>query len=407
MAPRVLLTDTSRWGRSARIGIELANAGCHVSGVCLARRHPLLKTSVVHEVLPYSALRPLNSLAAAIEATKPEIIIPCDDRAVQHLHQLHAQARMSGATGEGMATLIERSLGSPESYPIVSARYSVLEIAREEGLRVPETQPIHTVDDLKWWGAEHALPWVLKADRTWAGGGVRIARTLEQAERFLTRIPRFFGTALAIKRLIVNRDPFWLLPSWSRWRPEIIVQSHITGRPANCAVVCWEGKVLAGIAAEVVSTEEPTGPATVVRIVDNPEMMFAAERMARRLRLSGLFGLDFMIEDGIGASHLIEMNPRCTPLCHLRLGEGRDMIGALWAQLSGQPLRVAPCVTQNNTIAYFPQAWHSNSEFLQTSFQDVPHDEPDLVRELLQSWPNDTLLVRASNQLRTYFAGKG
>jgi hypothetical protein len=396
----VLLTATTRWGRSARIAIELSNAGCCVSALCLTGRHPLLKTRAVHEVFPYSALRPLDSLAAAIEATAPQIIIPCDDRAVQHLHQLHTLARKSGAAGDSMATLIESSLGRPQSYPIVSARYSLLEIAREEGLSVPEMQSIHTVDDLRRWGAEHPFPWVLKADRTWGGGGVKIARTPRQAERFLKEIRRFFGPALALKRLIVNRDPFWLLPSWSRSMPGIIVQSHIAGRPANCAVACWEGRVLAGISAEVVSSDEPTGPAAVVRIVDNPEMMLCAEKIARRLGLSGFFGLDFMIEEGSGISYLIEMNPRCTPLCHLRLGEGRDMIGALGERLSGQPPQVTPCVTQNDLIAYFPEAWHCNTDVLATSFRDVPHGEPDLIKELLHS---STLFARAAKQLGGYF----
>ena len=162
--------------------------------------------------------------------------------------------------------------------------------------------------------------------------------------------------------------------------------------------------MLAGIAAEVVSSDKPTGPASVVRIVDNPEMMLCAERIAQRLGLSGFFGLDFIIEEGSGASHLIEMNPRCTPLCHLRLGKGRDMIGALCAQLSGQPASVASCVTENDTIAYFPEAWRSKDDILESSFRDVPHGEPDLIKELLQSSPDGTLFARAAKQLRGYFS---
>jgi hypothetical protein len=404
----VLLTDTTRWGRSARIAIELSKAGCRVSAVCLARRHPLLKTRVVHEVFPYNAIRPLDSLTAAIDAAQPQIIIPCDDRAVLHLHQLHSEARLAGPAGDKLADLIERSLGAPQSYPIVSVRYNLLEIAREEGLRVPATQSVHTLDDLGTWSAEHPLPWVLKADRTWGGGGVKVVRSPRQAKRFFKAIPWFFGTALAVKRLIVNRDPFWLVPSWSSRMPGVIVQSHVKGRPANCAVVCWDGRVLAGIAAEVVSSDKPTGPASVVRIVDNPEMMRCAERIARRLGLSGFFGLDFIVEEGSGeegsgACHLIEMNPRCTPLCHLRLGKGRDMIGALCSKLSGEPAQVTPCVTQNDTIAYFPEAWNADNGALQTSFRDVPHGEPDLIKELLQSSPGGTLFSRAAKQLRSYF----
>jgi hypothetical protein len=126
--------------------------------------------------------------------------------------------------------------------------------------------------------------------------------------------------------------------------------------------------------------------------------MFAAERVAARLGLSGFFGLDFMIEAGTGTSYLIEMNPRTTPLCHLRMGKRRDMAGALWAQLSGQPFQEAPPMTQNKIIAYFPDA--CNSELLQSCFQDIPQGEPELVQELLRPWPNSTMLFRLFSRLK-------
>jgi hypothetical protein len=100
-----------------------------------------------------------------------------------------------------------------------------------------------------------------------------------------------------LKRVFIYRDPFSIKPWWNRSPQEITVQSFVQGRPANCAVTCWEGKVLAGIAVEVVASVAEVGPATVVRAVDGPEMIAAAERIARRLNLSGFFGLDFMIDE--------------------------------------------------------------------------------------------------------------
>ncbi len=399
MVPSILLTDTNRWACPARMAIGLSKAGCKVSAVCPAFGHPLRKTSVIVQTFPYSGFRPLESLEAAIEESHPDIIIPCDDRGVQHLHELYARARMRGASGACLVALMERSLGSPESFPIVTSRYDLLRIAREEGLRLPSTSRITSVEALEAWHAEHGFPCVLKADGTFGGRGVRIAYAPKQAGQFFLEITRMFGGKRAVKRLVVNRDAFWLLPWWNRFTPAIIAQSYVQGRPANCAVVCWEGKVLAGFGVEAVSAEGATGPATVVRVVNNPDMMIAAERIARRLRLSGFFGLDFMIEDGTGATYLIEMNPRCTPLCHLQLGKGRDMVEALRAQLSDQPLRETLPVTQNDLIAYFPQAWNVKSEYLQASFQDIPQGEPDLVQELLRPWPERTLFFRAGDRL--------
>ncbi len=397
---RVLLTGTNRWPAPARLAIGLAKAGCEVTAVCPTPAHPLLKTRVVRQAFPYSGLRPLDSLTAAIEATEPQIIIPCDDRGVRHLHDLYVRACSQGESGIQIAALIEQSLGSPESYPVVSSRYQLLRVAREAGILVPRTSQISAIDDFESWSVQEALPWVLKADGTWGGGGVRFADTREQANKFFVELSQPPRAGEVIKRLIMNRDRFRLWNWWDRSRPAITVQSHIQGRPANCAVVCWEGRVLAGIGVEVVSSQGLQGPAIVVRTVESPDMMLAAERIARRLRLSGFFGLDFMIEDGTNATYLIEMNPRCTPLCHLRLGKGRDMVGALQAQLAGQSFRDTPAITHNDMIAYFPQAWTSQSRFLPSSFQDVPHEEPDLIQALLHPWSERSLVGRAVDSLR-------
>jgi hypothetical protein len=392
--PRVLLTDTNRWALSARLAIALSQVGCQVSAACAMPGHALLKTRAVRRTFPYSGLRPLESLTAAIEAVKPEIVIPCCDRSVGHLHELYAIAKIQGAIGSKMAALIERSLGSPMSHPAVSSRYDLLALAREEGVRVPSTRRVNTPAELEDWQEREAFPWVLKADGTWGGGGVKIVRSRDEIQESLSQLARMFGFGRVIKRLLVNRDPFWLRPWWNRCQHAVIAQSYIEGRPANCAVTCWKGRILAGIAVEVVSSEGLTGPARVVRVVDNPEMMFAAERVAARLGLSGFFGLDFMIEAGGGAAYLIEMNPRSTPLCHLRLGRRRDMACALWAQLVGRPVPETPSMTQNDTIAYFPQAWNNKSQMLESSFQDIPQGEPELIQELVRPWPDRTLLFR-------------
>jgi hypothetical protein len=225
----------------------------------------------------------------------------------------------------------------------------------------------------------------------------------EQAEAAYRDLSKALPTARFLKRLVVDRDPYWVQTWWRRIKPPIVAQAFIKGRPANMIASCWRGELLDTISAEVVQAQGATGSATVVRIVDSPEMLLAARTIARRLELSGFFGLDFMIEDQTEGYYLIEMNPRCTPLSHLALGMGRDPLAALAARLSGAAPSARQPITRDDLIAYFPQAWHwdPNSEFLKTSFCDVPHSEPELVKDLLQiPWPDRSLLARLSNRLR-------
>ncbi|MFZ0743844.1 MAG: ATP-grasp domain-containing protein [Terracidiphilus sp.] len=391
---KVLLTDTNRWDLAARLAIGLAEAGCDVSAICPGRGHALLKARAVKRTFRYSAFRPVESLEAAIEAVDPDIIVPSCDRSVEHLHELYALAKSRGAAGDRMVALIERSLGSPASYSTVSSRNDLLAIAREEGVRVPSTRRICSLENLDSWRAQEQLPWVIKADGTWGGVGVRVIKSADQLERACAELAQMSRFTRAVKRLIVNRDPFLLRSWWNRLERALVVQSYIHGRPANCTVFSWKGRVLALIGVKVVRSDGATGPASIVRIVNDAEMKLAAEKIAFRLGLSGFFGLDFMIEDESDAAYLIEMNPRLAPPCYLRLGKGRDLVGALWAQLAGQPIPDHPAVTQNEMIAYLPQALKGNDDILAECFQDLPQNEPEFIQELLHPFPDRTILFR-------------
>jgi hypothetical protein len=329
----------------------------------------------------------LISFSRAIEITQPDFIISGDDLATQHLHRLYDRQLESGNGDSRICALIEHSLGKPESFPIVSARAAFLNSAHEEGLRVPATQVISNIDDLRKWVARTGLPTVLKADGTSGGDGVRIAHTLAEAEAHFRELHAPPLVARAAKRALVDHDKTLVWPSILRRRPVVNAQAFVAGHEATSTIVCWQGTVLASLHFEVVNKASSKGHATVVRLIENTEMSAAVEGMARRLGLSGLYGFDFMLESHTGNASLIEINPRGTQVGHLAFGAGRDIPAALYAALSGKAVQPAPKVTEKDTIALFPQEWIRDPEspFLRSAYHDIPWEEPELIRDCVSN----------------------
>jgi hypothetical protein len=229
----------------------------------------------------------------------------------------------------------------------------------------------------------------MKADGTSGGVGVRLVNTTEEAEAAIDALSSPPGVLRTVKRALVDRDMRLLFPFLQRSRPVVSVQRVIEGSEANCAVSCWQGRVLGCLNVEVVKRAEEYGPATVIRLIDNREMLAAAEKLARRFHLSGLFGLDFILEAATGKAYLLEMNPRATQTCHLEVGSGRNLIHLLAYEISGGPPPPSPAanVSFPDTIALFPAEWKRDpaSRYIASGFHDVPWEEPGLIRYCLKS----------------------
>ncbi len=408
MAPRVLITDTNRWPAGPRLAIGLAELGCEVVGLCPFPGHPFTKTSVVRNILRYDGRHPVASLRGAINSTRPDVILPLCDRGVQHMQQLYALSRRPTGEDAGIADLIERSLGSPASFEVVSRRYRLLQAARSEGILVPTMARVGRCDALDALFDQISLPWIIKADGTSGGRGIRIVRTRDEARRVVSELSKPFDCIELAKRLLLNQDRDWILADWKRVCRDLLVQVYIEGRPANCAVACWGGEVLAGSSFEVIAAQGSKGPASMVRVIENQTMMDAARKIVRRLGLSGFLGFDFMIENGTRAAYLIEMNPRCTTPVPISLGEGRDLIAALCSRLAAQPVSDRSPATTKDLITYFPKNWGvadgSNVLITEDTYYDVPQGEPALVQDLLCPWIPRSPLGRLLDALRKRLA---
>lgn len=388
MRPKVLLATTCRWFAVARLAMSLKKAGFLVEVVC-PKDHPVSKISSVLRIHRYRALFPIASMKAAISAAEPAVVIPCDDLARVYLHTLYRRERRKSGSAGSIATLLERSLGDPASYPTVVARSGMITLAEAEGIRVPATAIVRDQEEMRSWLHEHGLPAAIKTDGTSGGVGVTLVYTLDEANRAFAALHAPPLLARTAKRALIDQDLNLILPFLARRRPLVNVQSLIRGHDATSSVACWQGKVIASIGFDVVHTWKPKGPASVVKLNENPEMIAAAEKIVSRLKLSGLYGFDFMIEEETGHPYLIEMNPRATQTAHLPLGSGRDLPAALWTAISGELAQETESVTRNNVIALFPHEWQRNpaSSFLLTAHHDVPWEEPELVRECIESPP--------------------
>jgi len=380
---RILLATTQRAG-AARVAMAFARAGCHVEALCW-HRDLLAHTRAVRRLHRYNPVRPLAALSRAIAAAAPDLVVPCDDRAVVHLQAL--QARLVAAGAHDRAAVIARSIGDPAAAErATEGRAAFAARARDAGVRAPLTLAVGDLAGLRAAIGEVGLPAMLKVDGTWGGAGIARADTLAEAERLFLALSVGPGAARTLKRLVADRNPFALMPWLCGARPRVNVQAFVAGRPANCVLSCRDGEVLAIIQAEVVCAAHPMAPAAIVRIVDHPEIAAAARRIAASCRLSGFCGLDFMI-DAAGAAHLIEMNPRITPLGPLVFDRGRDPVGAWVAAHAGwhAPPPCAP-TTDADLVAFFPQAWwlDPRSPELTAAYHDVPWSEPDLVRALVR-----------------------
>jgi hypothetical protein len=393
--PAILLAATLWWPLSTRVAIRFLQYGCQVSAIC-PKGHYLRHVQGLDAIFPYRALNSLSSLEAAIRKMVPDIVIPCDDRVVWQLHELH---RLK----PDLRPLIEASLGAADGFERVERRDLLLETAQTLGIRIPRTKLITSEGEIHDWFAEGARSAVLKVDGTWGGEGVAIAHSEQEAIDALRTFSQPTSIVTAIKRLLVNREPLSLPSRSSPARPAIILQQLIEGWPANSMMACWKGEVLSMVSVEVLASQGLTGAAFLVRMIENDDMTRAAHVLAKSLQLNGFFGLDFLVDQSTGQPHLIEMNPRCTQLGHLPLPGGTDLAGALCAKLSGERCASDEASVEGRVIAFFPQAgqWNTKSLLSDGVYNDVPKGQPELVRELGRpSWPERQWISRIYHLFR-------
>jgi thioesterase domain-containing protein len=347
---RVLVINAFPWPSAAHAARSFHNAGAAIDVLC-CKGHPLTQLPFVRARHAYSTLRPLAALRAAIIGSQAELLIPCDDQVTLQLHQLYESAEL----GDPLRPLIVRSLGNPGNFRLLYSRASIARLARDLDIPCPETGAVRDLAALQHKVKVFGLPAVLKIDGSSGGRGVAIVNTAAEAERAFARLLVWPGFPRALKHLLVNRNATLLRRILAGRQNKLSLQKYIDGRPANAAVACWQGKFLAAVLVEVLKSDGPTGPATVVRLITHRGMTTAIDRMVSQLKLSGLCGFDFIIRADDESAQFIELNPRATPTCHLITAEGRSLSADLCAQLRGDASAPASRTPTLEPIALSPR----------------------------------------------------
>jgi thioesterase domain-containing protein len=309
--PVALVVTTFNWPITASLVAALIRNGFKVVALC-PPRHPMRReTGLVWHRLPWR--HPERALKNLVARVAPDLVLPCDEPALDMVRSISPSL-------PGICTPLSRSEAN--------------DIARDAGVKAPQMQPIEDAAELDAWIVAHGLPIVLKTDGSWGGRGVAIVRDKAQALAMWRRLSRGPSLLRAVKRALLNADRSVLQDLVHGHRPRVNAQVHVPGRDANVALAVNDGKVLAAVAVEVLEHRCENGPARLVRVIDHPGILAAAVRLMECLRLTGLVGIDFIL-DAEGAAHLIEINARVTPTCRLALGRGRDPVGALRGAFPG------------------------------------------------------------------------
>ena len=386
---RVLYISTEMWLSTARQAMALASLGCDVL-LLAPPSHPALVTGTVSEFHRLDPIRPVRCIRQTLLQTRPDVLIPADERAVIHLQELWLQCETKqSADCKVIIELLLASVGSREAFFAARSRMHILELAQKEQIAIPQTVCVDREVDLEPAVQQLGLPLVLKADMTSGGDGVHIVRNLGEAHRSWRKLHNPPNLVRVIRRGVLFKN--WShLRSWvKREALAITAQKFVEGGSERTSMaVCHKGRVLASACLEVAKTWQERGPSSVLRILHDPVMETAIARLAARLNLSGFCGFDFMVTAD-GEPLLIEMNPRPTQTAHLALGAGRDLMAAFVRGMLGRKIEDRPAITAGDTVALFPQELirDAESEYVSTAHHDVPWESPELMQRALKPLP--------------------
>ena len=196
------------------------------------------------------------------------------------------------------------------------------------------------------------FPVIVKTDDAWGGLGVRIVNDGSALSTAIAELSLPYNFPEKLKRILGQMLRAGPLRQRFGQPRKISIQQYVAGRPCTRAVVCWQGKVLAGVTVDVLATLHEFGPSTVAKVTHRPDVAAAAEKIVAKLGLTGFLGFDFIV-DVANNSWFLEMNPRATPTCHI-CTVNDDLPSSLFAQVTGMKPNDGRCIVDEQAFTLFP-----------------------------------------------------
>ena len=249
LPPVILLATTVEWPFAARLAGGFAQMKARVE-VLAPKGHVLAKSRYVSVLHRYRSLVPERALERAIARARPDLLIPCDDRALAQA--LHVWRRAEARRDDETASLIARSFGNPAIYDRLTARADFIADARALGILAPEMRTAESETALEEALSALGLPAVLKADGSWGGDGVVIARTREEAREACGWLSRSPSRARSLYRAVDRRDLHRVADALNPPKIKVGVQAYVEGVPATSTFAVRKGEVLAALHFDVV-----------------------------------------------------------------------------------------------------------------------------------------------------------
>ena len=370
----LLVATATQWLGTARMPRDLAIAGWDVALLApegsLAERSRYVRR-IGHLPANARSLGWVQAFAAMVEATRPQLVIPCDDtafRLMQHLVIAPPQT-MQSVLHRQLVTLIVGSLGDPSHYRASVDKTLLSRAAEAAGVPVLPYAIISAVAEAERFVAVHGWPVVLKRSHSSAGDGVAICAGPDMLTHEFARLRR--SQALNLDDSDNDR---------------LLVQAYIRGRTQYFAGTAWRGSLLCGYAVEKLAGESK-GAASVVRYFHSDTLENSASKLVTAFGATGIFAPEYIVDERTGEAYLVEINRRVTPGTHR--GGFIDVAtgAAFFAALHGKPMttRMRLDDGEERVFVSFPHEWlrDPESRYLRDYPVDVPWDEPELMEGML------------------------